>query len=419
MTAPGVGGLVEGLFRREAGRLTGSLARRLGPGSLDLAEDCVQFAMVQALRLWPFEGVPEAPAAWLSRVARNRAFDEVRRGGGAAVAVPVDDLADTLAAPQTSGDPRFVGEIGDERLELMFACCHPVLARPSRVALTLKTVCGFAVPEIARAFLSTEPTIAQRLVRAKRTLGEAKIGFEIPGPADLPARLGSVLEVVYLIFGEGHGATEGPDLTRPGLCAEAIDLVSLLLANPVTATHEAHALAALMCLHAARLPARTDAVGEILTLEHQDRTLWDRGLVARGFRHLDASAGGDRVTSYHHQAAIAATHAAASSFAATDWAAVAAHYDALATLDPSPVVTLNAAVAHAMADGPDAGLAWLADTGDDLDRHHLRHAVEGELRMRAGDAAGAVACFRRARALAGSEPERRFLAGRLVAAAQA
>lgn len=415
MSVGDVAGLVEGLFRREAGRLTGALARRLGPGGLDLAEDCVQFAMVQALRLWPFDGVPEEPAAWLGRVARNRALDEVKRGGRDATAVPVEALAETLATPDAAPDPRFAGEIADDRLSLIFACCHPALARPSRVALTLKTVCGFGVREIARAFLSTEPTVAQRLVRAKRTLAEAEVGFEIPAPADLPARLGSVLEVVYLIFAEGHGATEGPDLVRPDLCAEAIGLVTLLLSNPVTATAEGHALAALMCLHAARLPARTDSVGEILTLEHQDRALWDRRLIARGFRHLEASASGDRLTPYHLQAAIAAAHAAAPDFERTDWEAVTGHYDALAAIDPSPVVMLNAAVAHAMLAGPAAGLARLAEAAEGLERHHLRHSVEGDLRLRAGDRAGAAGCFARALELAGSEPERRFLRGRIAA----
>ena len=332
--------------------------------------------------------------------------------------VSVDDLADTLPSPPTAADPRFAGEIADGRLALMFACCHPVLPRTSQVALTLKTVSGFDVREIARALLSTEATVAQRLVRAKRTLAEAGVPFEIPGPKALEPRLSAVLDVLYLIFGEGHAATAGPDLTRPDLCAEAIELATVLLDCPAAATPETEALAALMCFHAARLPARTDPVGEILTLEHQDRALWDRSLIAQGFRHLDRAASGDRITAFHLQAAIAAAHAAADVFEATDWPGVAALYGHLVAIDPAPMTRLNAAVAVAMAEGPSAGLAVL-DTlpaTPDLARHHLRHAVEGDLRLRTGDRAGAAASFRRALEFAGSEPEKRFLRGRLAAA---
>jgi RNA polymerase sigma-70 factor (ECF subfamily) len=406
--------LVDHLFRARAGQMVAWLARVFGPAHLELAEEVVQDALVKALQQWPHAGVPENPAGWLMRVARNGAIDALRRHASFRDRLPAveaelyrDVPADT-AADET---------IGDDELRMVFLCCHPSLPPDARVALSLKVACGFSVREIARAFLASEATIAQRLVRAKRALRAEGITLDLPGGADLAARLDAVLEVVYLLFNEGYKAEGGDDLIRVELCREALRLGRALAASPRTATPAAHALVSLMAFQAARLDARVDADGEIVLLEDQDRSRWDARLIALGFAHLAMSAEGPRMSAYHAQAAIAAIHAGAPSAAATNWRAILAGYDDLMAIAPSPVVALNRAIALSKTDGAAAGLAAVEAVEDapELAGYHLLWSVKGRLLAEAGRIHEARACYARALALPCSEPERRFLERRAAA----
>jgi RNA polymerase sigma-70 factor (ECF subfamily) len=408
--------LVDHLFRHQAGQVVATLTRIFGPRHIDLAEDAVQETLIKALRQWPYRGVPENPGAWMMRVAKNQALDILRRERS------LRDKQDALAGltEHQSRDPETPAEVldselRDDQLRLMCTCCHPAISREARVALTLKTLGGFGVPELARAFLAQESTIAQRLVRARRTIREQAIPFEAPDAGALLARLESVLDVLYLLFNEGYSACQGEDLVRHDLCAEAIRLASLLASHPAGDLPKVHALLALMLLQASRLPARTDAAGDLLLLEEQDRSLWDRRMIALGLRELAESARGDELTEYHLQAGIAACHAAAPSYAATDWPHILAQYDDLAALSPSPVVRLNRAVALAMVQGPRTGLAELDRVGElaGMGSYYLFHATRAALLRRAGDSAGARVSYRHAFALATGEPERRFLLRKL------
>lgn len=406
-------GLVEGLFRSEAGRMAAALCRVFGPHNLELAEDVVQEALLRALREWPFRGVPENPRAWLARTARNRALDMLRRDATLARKAPL--LA--LEAQGEDAGPRafFSGEVADDQLRMVFTCCHPAVPPEARVALTLKTVGGFGVPEIARACLAREATVAQRLVRAKRRIREAGVRFEVPAGAELPERLDSVLEAIYLTFSEGHAASSGPSALRADVCEEAVRLAELVAAHPATAGPRAHALAALLLLQAARLPARTDGGGDPVLLPRQDRSRWDARALARGLAHLERAAAGDVLTPYHLEAGIAAAHATAPSWEATDWPHVLRLYDALLALKPSPVAALSRAVALAMVEGPAAGLraADAAAAHPALADFPLLHAVRGDLLARLGHAERAAASLRRALALPLSEPDRRLVEQRV------
>lgn len=406
--APPVHGLIDHLFRRQAGRLVAALTRLLGPDRLDLAEEVVQDAIVRALEVWPHRGVPDDPAAWLARVARNRAIDLLRRESSLRdrLAHWDPDTADSTPPPAM-----------DDELAMVFLCCHPALPRESRVALTLKTVGGFGVTEIARAFLARPDAIAQRLVRAKRLLRERDIGFTLPADDRLAERLASVHDVLYLMFNEGYEATAGDALVRAELCGEAIRLAERVAAGPVGDGPETDALLALMYLQASRLPARTDAAGGLLLLEDQARDRWDRSLIARGLVRLDRSARGEHETRYHIEAAIAACHAVAARFEDTDWLRIERLYGQLEALTDSPVVALNRAVAIAMLRGPAEGLAFLDAHVDAaaLRRYLPYHATRGELYRRSGDGARAAAAFRTAIDLPISEPERAFLRERLAA----
>ena len=417
----GVAALVDDLFRREAGRLTATLARVFGPAYLSLAEEVVQDALVQALARWPYHGVPDRPEAWLAKVARNRALDAVRRGLRLRALEPelvrafgrLDEAAD---APDAA---RFARELADDQLGLMFACCHPSLPRPAQVALTLKTLGGFGVAELARAFLVSEVTIAQRITRAKRHIREHGIEFAIPAPELVAARRGAVLECLYLMFTEGHAAARGRDLVREDVCRESLRLTMLLAEHPLAGAPEAHALAALMMFQAARFPARIDARGDLKPLADQDRGLWDAGLIAEGHGALARAMGADELSVYHLEAGIAGCHAAAASWRDTDWPAILGYYDLLLALRPSPVVALNRAVALAMTDGPEQGLAALdaIDHAGALAAYHLLPATRGELCFRLGRRAEAAGHFQAALALSRTEPERRHLARRIAACA--
>jgi RNA polymerase sigma-70 factor (ECF subfamily) len=403
--------LLDHLFRREAGRITASLCSAFGLANLDLAEEVVQDALLQALRTWPFRGVPENPAAWLAQTARNRALDLIRRKATLRRKQP--DIERRLSAPSPIAPP---DEIADEQLAMVFACCHPALAPEVRVALTLKAVCGFSAAEIARAFLTPEPTIAQRLVRAKARIAEAGIDLALPPSAEIAERLDSVLQVVYLLFNEGYAARAGDDLVRQDLCGEALRLGQLLADRPDTGAPKAHALLALMYLQASRFAARVDAAGRLLLLSEQDRSKWDRRLIYAGHRRLARAAAGDEMSEYHLQAGIAAVHAVAPSYDETDWPRLLFLYDQLLTDAPSPVVEINRAVVLAKVHGPSAGLAALESPRRDpkLRDYGPLHATAADLLLQLGETAAAAESFRLALAAPCSEPERRFLKRRLA-----
>ena len=394
-----------------------TLARLLGSRNLALAEEVVQDALMTALQQWPFQGVPGNPSAWLIQVAKNRALDRLRRDRS--FAAKERDVAATFESRVAVPDP--ARPFDDDELCMMFMACHPEMPREARVALTLKTVGGFSVAEIARAFLAQEPAIAQRIVRAKRLLREREIPLDVPVASEMPARLDSVLEVLYLMFNEGYAAHAGESLVRHDLVAEAIRLTRVLARHHATGLPKTHALLALMLLQAARIPARAGGDGELFVLEAQDRGAWDRVLIADGLRHLDAASAGDEVSTYHLQAGIAACHAVAPTWAATAWNEILSLYDALLDVEPGPIVALNRAVALSRVEGPEAGLRALAPLSDDptLARYFLFHATLGELSRQAGDRPAAARHFRAALELPVSAPARRFLERKLAGVNQA
>ena len=406
-----VGELVDHLFRRHSGRMVSTLTRLLGSRNLALAEEVVQDALITALQQWPFQGVPDNPSAWLLQVAKNRALDRIRRDRTFG-----EKERDVVAAFESRITPHDADRpFEDDELCMMFMACHPEIPRESRVALTLKTVGGFSVPEIAQAFLAQETAIAQRLVRVKKFIRDRNVPLDLPVASEMPERLESVLEVLYLMFNEGYAAHSGESLVRHDLVQEAIRLTRMLTRHPATAQPKTNALLALMLLQAARIPARADAAGDLFLLEEQDRASWDRTLIAEGLRRLDASASGQHVSGYHLQAGIAAAHAVAPTYAATDWAEIVSLYDALLDIEPSPIVVLNRAIALSRVEGPAAGLRALDGLRDDptLARYVLFHATLGELSREAGDASAASRHYRTALDLPSSGPTRRFLERRL------
>ena len=402
--------LVEDLFRHRYGRLVAGLVRRLGPARLDLAEDVVAEAFLRALRAWPAEGVPERPDAWVFRVAKNLALDTLRRREESAVA----ELADAAPAAERAERAEPGDGPADDTLRMMFTCCHPALPADTRVPLVLKTVCGFGASEIAAALLAKEAAIAQRLTRGKARLQGLGARFEVPPPRELAERLPPVLDALYLMFNEGYRAHRGEDLVRPDLVEEAVRLAALLAEDEHTARPEVHALLALMLLSGARLPARVDALGDVLTLAEQDRSRWDRRWIAHGFEQFRRSIGGERLTPWHVEARIASLHAVAREYAATDWSAILAAYDQLVAIADTPVVRLNRAVALAKVAGPRAGLAELGalDGAPELGRYGLVAAVAAHLHWQLGEHDAALERFQRALTLACTGPEARLLARR-------
>ena len=406
--------LLDSLYRVDSGRILATLIRLLG--DFDLAEEAMHEAFAAALSLWPKSGVPDNPRPWLISTARFKAIDTLRRR--ARFDATQDELvrhieAQGNSAERSSEEDGLYDSLEDDRLRLIFTCCHPSLAPEARVALTLREVCGLTTEEIAKAFLATPRTLAQRIVRAKAKIRETPIPYEVPSPQELPERLGAVLHVIYLVFNEGYSAAAGAEVTRAELTGEAIRLGRLLM--ELQPEPEVIGLLSLMLLQESRRAARTSPTGELILLENQDRALWNKEQIAEGVALLEKALKSRRFGSYTLQAAIAAVHAEAESVAATDWRQIVALYDQLVRIQPSPVAQLNRAVAIAMCDGPEAGLAHIDAVLEhgELANYYLAHSARADMYRRLGRTAEARASYEKALALTQQEPERRFLAGRI------
>jgi RNA polymerase sigma-70 factor (ECF subfamily) len=409
---------IETLYRSESGRVLATLVRLLG--DLDLAEEAMHEAFAAALEFWSQTGIPDKPRPWLISTARFKAIDAIRRRArfdGAQrdlVAHMESRVNDAPGGNEETGDE----EIEDDRLRLIFTCCHPALPPEGQVALTLREICGLTTEEIARAFLVTPATLAQRIVRAKAKIRETPIPYEVPTPQELPERLDAVLQVVYLVFNEGYSAAAGAEVTRAEITGEAIRLGRLLAGlqpEPEVPNSEIMGLLALMLLQESRRAARTSPAGELILLEHQDRALWNREQIAEGVGLVEKALSSRRFGPYTLQAAIAAVHAEAESTAATDWRQIVALYNQLVRIQPSPVAYLNRAVAIAMCDGPEAGLKHIDAVLEHgkLANYYLAHSARAELYRRLGRTAEARASYERALALTQQEPERQFLQERI------
>ena len=407
--------LAADLFRKEGARLVATLTSHCGTQHLQLAEDVVQEALVRTLQTWPYRGVPQNPAAWLTQTAKNLALDYLRReqswnrkqDGIAA------EHARWLSTPATEEKHE---TFADDTLRMMFVCFHPQLSTETQTALALRTLCGLSAAEIAAAYFSSEAAVSKRLVRARQRIRELALPFAVPNPAELPERLDGVLRTLYLLFNEGYKASSGDHLVREDLCHEAIRLTGLLASHTATREPRVHALLALMMLNAARLPARTDDSGNLLRLHEQDRNSWNTSLIQRGIHHLGLAAAGEALSEYHLEAGIAACHSTAADDAATNWPRILSLYDQLVVLNVSPVAAMNRAVAVARVHGAQAGLDALTaiPNRSSLESYHLYHAIRGSLAAELGHLADALTHFRQAGNLATLPAEREFIARRIA-----
>jgi RNA polymerase sigma-70 factor, ECF subfamily len=398
---------VDGIYRTESRRVLATLIRLLG--DFDLAEDALHDAFASALNQWPTEGIPSNPRAWLVSAGRFRGIDAIRKR--ARFDASIADIADKVEAD--TGDAFSDEAVQDDQLRLIFTCCHPALAPEARIALTLREVCGLTTEEIAKAFLTSPSTLAQRIVRAKGKIRDAKIPYQVPSPEDLPERLDTVLQVVYLVFNEGYSASSGESATRADLSGEAIRLGRLLVA--LLPEPEAMGLLGLMLLHESRRAARSSPSGDLVLLEEQDRSLWNRDQIAEGIALVERALTSRRFGPYTLQAAISAVHAEAPDAGSTDWRQIVGLYDVLVRANPSPVVELNRAVAIAMRDGPEAGLTLIEQILErgDLNEYHLAHSAKADFCRRLGRIEEAKNSYQKALDLTQQEPERRFLERRL------
>jgi RNA polymerase sigma-70 factor (ECF subfamily) len=401
---------IDAIYRSESRRVLATLIRLLG--DFDLAEEALHDAFATAVERWPEDGIPANPRAWLISTGRFKSIDRVRRR--ARFDAKLIEVTERLATNMTPVPERDDDEVEDDRLRLIFTCCHPVLAADAQIALTLREVCGLTTEEIAHAFLTPAPTVAQRIVRAKNKIRDTRIPYQVPPLSELHERLDAVLQVIYLVFNEGYSASSGTSLTRHDLSAEAIRLGRLLV--ELLPEPEAAGLLALMLLHDARRPARESSDGELLLLEEQDRSLWKREQIDEGRRMVEQSLPSQPVGRYVLQAAIAAVHSESPNAASTDWRQIVGLYDILLRIEPTPVVELNRAVAVAMASGAAAGLALIDEilVRGDLAEYHLAHSARADLCRRLGRRADAIAAYERSLALTKQEPERRFLMRRLA-----
>lgn len=410
MSEPDAGQVLATLFRRQSGRMTAALVRMLGVRRIAQAEDLVQETLLAALQAWNTE-LPRDPEGWLFAVMRNRVRDALRRER-----VRTRVLDAHTSPEETEAEAEEPSDEGADLLRMMFSCCHPALTDDGRTALILRLVCGFGTAEVACAFLADPAAMEKRLVRAKRVIADEGRLFEVSTPEQARERMPAVLTAIYLMFDAGYHGSVVPEPVRADLCADAIRLATLLAASPATATAEVDALLALMYLHAARMPARLDAAGALVPLEHQDRSLWDADLIARGMEHLGASARGDELTTYHLEAGIAAVHAMAPSVEATPWGQIADLYDRLYARKPTPVVALGRAIARAQVDGPARGIdAILAIPGRErLEDYPFYWAALGDLSLRAGDRRRALGWFQRGTKSARNDAERAMFARRVL-----
>lgn len=403
---PELNSLIGHLFRHHSGKMAAVLSRTFGVRHIDLIEDGIQDAMIAAMKRWPFTGVPENPTAWLTQVAKNRTIDRLRRESTS------QELGDTFdVAIDASQDAQFEGEVVDDQLRMIFACCHPSIPPDSQVALTLKIVGGFSVPEISRSFLASQESVAKLLTRAKSKLRDGDVSLEIPVGDELTTRLAPVLKVLYLMFNEGYAPTAGDEVVRRDLCFEAIRLVGLLTSQKVTRVPKADALAALFNFHAARFPARVGSDGEMLVLGDQDRGSWDREMIGRGFQHLLESASGDELSDYHLEAEIASLHATSQDLVSTDWPRIVECYDILQSRNYSPVVELNRIIALSRLDGTSqafAALEKLEESGR-LESYFLFYATKARFLTDLGRPSEAAISFEKALSLAHNEAARNLL----------
>jgi RNA polymerase sigma factor (sigma-70 family) len=404
--------LTEHLFRVEAGKLVSVLTGLFGIDHLQLAEDVVQEALVRAFRTWPYYGIPTNPAAWITQTAKNLAYDLLRREKLFREKQPEITLSVERWSADSSDDaPLFETEIKDDRLRLIFTCCHPLISQESQTALALKTLCGLSAAEIAKAFLTSEAAIAKRLTRTRQKIRELGIPFEIPVGKEFAVRLDGVLQTVYLLFNEGYKASSGENLIREDLCYEAIRLATLLAEHPLADQPRTHALLALMLLDAARLPARADAEGNILRLKEQERSKWSKPMIDSGITQLGLAAAGEELSEYHIQAGIAACHCLAEDYQSTDWSRILSLYDQWMRMNDSPVVALNRAVALAKVNGPESGIEAVEAIKNrgELASYYLLYAVLGEFEVQLRHFEAAASHFRKALQLTELKSERIFL----------